>query len=214
MKVKDIIKLSARLLCENDIVDCIKYCEENEMTLTEFFALKTQTALPTSEDYIEIPECFTLQAEKDMRIILDCINIANLYICTEKYLRYSTEEIEITNGEYEIKNLSQKLFKIKQLSNNYGFVKYYLEAGKIILPNGKYTIKYAYLPTELGFDDDIDTFNGKLTNLALSYGVCSKFCLIKNLFDEADEWESKFSSSLAENFRKVGEIKIKQRRWI
>lgn len=214
MKVKDIIKLSARLLCENDIVDCIKYCEQNEMTLTNFLALKNQTALPSSEDYIQIPSCFTLQAEKDLRIILDCINIANLYICTEKHLLFTTEEIEVINGEYAINNLSQKLFKIKQISNNFGFVKYSLEAGKILVPSGKYIIKYAYIPAELNFDDDVDSFNGKLTLLALSYGVCSKFCLIKNLFDEASEWESKFSNSLAENFRKVGEIKIKQRRWI
>lgn len=214
MKVKDIIKLTAKLLCETDILECVEYCEKNEKTFAQLLALLNQSVASDDESYIPIPNCLNSQSEKNLRIILDCINIAYLHICTEKYLLYKTESITVTNNCFDIDNLSQKLFKIKDITNAYGYVKIKLDAKKILLPNGTYTIKYAYLPQELNFDDEINSFNGKLTLLALSYGVCGKFCLIKNLFEEAESWESKFEKSLTQSFKKIGEIKIKSRRWI
>ncbi len=208
MKVLDVIKLVTRLLNESDDKKCAEYCETNNLSLTTFLGYlhdDTQT---------DLPEFLTIQAEKDLKLILDCINIAQMQICTDFHSLLFEEEIEVTDSEISIDTLSQKLYKVKQITQNDEPVKYSFVKDKIVLNNGKYKIKYAYLPSDVDFTSNLETHNGNLTILSLSYGVCSQFCLIKGITDESEAWQTKFEKSLSNNFKKVGEIKIKSRRWL
>lgn len=211
MKVIDVIELSAKLLNEIDVNKCIELCKTKQITVSELLALPKE-----SENEIDLlkPDFLTEQVEKELRLFLDCSNIVQLQIASEKDYLFAVEEINVENEQFDIDTLSQKFFKIKEITSdnekrNYDFV-----GGKILLKNGKYKLKYAFLPSEIGFTDSIETHNGKISMLAFCYGVCSEYLLIKNMFDEANFWQEKFEKSIALCFKKLGEIKIKNRRWL
>lgn len=208
MKVLDVIKLVTKLLNESDDKKCVEYCEKNDLSLTTFLGYlhdETQT---------DLPDFLNSQSEKDLKLILDCINIVQMQISTDFHSLFYDEEIEVSNGEFSIENLSQKLYKVKQITQNDDLVKYSFIKDKIVLCDGKYRIKYAYVPDDVDFASTLETHNGNLTILSLAYGVCSQFCLIKGIADESEVWQEKFEMSLLSNFKKVGEIKIKPRRWL
>ena len=153
-------------------------------------------------------------SKKELKLILDCINIVQTLISTEYYENYTEEIIVVENDEYDIDNFSQKLFKIKAITKDNEKQKYRLIGDKIKLESDSYTIKYAFIPQDVDFSGVVDSHSGKLAILAFCYGVCSEYCLIKGLFDEADMWQKKFNNSIVKNFKKLGGIFIKSRRWI
>ena len=208
MKVLDVIKLVTKLLNESDDKKCAEYCEKNNLSLKTFLGYlhdETQT---------DLPDFLNSQSEKDLKLILDCINIVQMQVSTDFHSLLFEEEIEVSNGKFSIENLSQKLYKVKQISQNDEQIKYLFVKDEIMLGDGKYKIKYAYVPEDVGFDSTLETHNGNLTILSLAYGVCSQFCLIKGIADEGQVWQEKFEKSLLSNFKKIGEIKIKPRRWL
>lgn len=208
MKVLDIIKLVTRLLNESDDKKCADYCEKNNLSLGKFLDWLLDS---TKTD---LPDFLNTQSEKDLRLILDCINITQMQICTDFHPLEVSEEIVVDNNQILIDTLSQKLYKVKNISCNGEKVKYSFVSDKITLQNGKITIRYAFIPQEVDFNSSVESHNGNLTLLSMAYGVCYHFCLIKGIEDEAQKWQEKFEKSLTENFRKINEIKIKPRRWI
>lgn len=208
MKVLDVIKLVTRLLNESDDKKCADYCEKNTLSIDTFLSWLTDTTKTDLPDYLNA------QSEKDLRLILDCINITQMQICTDFHLLDCTDEIEVENKQILIDTLSQKLYKIKSIMGNGEKIKYSFVGDKILLENGKVSVKYAYVPKEVDFDDSIESHNGNLTLLSVAYGVCYHFCLIKGITDEAEKWQEKFEKSLTSNFKKISEIKIKPRRWL
>lgn len=206
MKVLEIIKLVTKLLNESDDKLCAEYCDTNNLSMSTFLGY-------LASEVESKPEFLTVQADKDLRLILDCINIVQMRICTEFHTLICEEEITVKNGKFEIENLSHKLHKIKQISAQNENVKYSYCENKILLNDGVYKIKYAFIPADVGFTDGVETHNGNLTLLTIAYGICSQFCTIKGLSDEAQQWEDKFTQSIAKNFKKLGQIEIKPRRW-
>ena len=206
MKVIDIIDLTAKLLNEIDLKDCIKYCKTNEITLTNFI---NETELVNNQK----PSCLTDLAKKELKLILDCINIVQTRVSTEYFENYYEEEIAVENNEYDIDNLSQKLFKITAITRNNIMQFYKMVGDKLTLDSGNYLIKYAFIPADKGFDETVENHSGKMTILSFCYGVCSEYCLIKGLYDEAEMWQKRFDSSLKHNFRKINGIYLKSRRW-
>lgn len=203
MKVLDIIKLVSKLLNESDDKKCAEYCESNEISMDTLLARTMEN----------LPEFVTVQAEKDIRLILDCINIVQMQICTDYHTLICEESLTSINGAIVIDNLSQQLYKIKQISLNGENVKYTYFGNKILVGEGSYQIKYAFIPKEVGFDSTLESHNGNLTVVTLAYGVCSQFCLIKGLQTEAEMWKKMFEEGLNKNFKKLGEIRVKPRRW-
>lgn len=207
MKVLEIIKLSSKLLNEPDVRKCVEYCEKNEIGINQLFQL-------SSENITEDMDFLNSQSKKDLRLCLDCLNIVNTIISTEYYPFIKTENIEITNCEFDIENLSQKLYKIKVITQNNQKADYKLENGKILAKNGKYEIKYSFIPQEVDFNSTVETLNGKFSILTFAYGVCYQFCLIKSMMQETEFWKEKFENSLNINTKKFGSIYVKNRRWI
>lgn len=203
MKVIDVINLTAKLLNEIDVKNCTLYCLKNDITIDELI----------DNDEINL-EYVNTQSIKDLRIILDCINIVLTKIATENYPIITCEEIQVDDNKFKIENLSQKLFKIKDIYCNFMRQKYFIRDGYICIPTGKYNIKYAILPKEVGFDDELQYYAGKLSILTIGYGVCECFALIKGMYDESEMWKEKFDSALQKNFTKIRDINIKKRRWI
>ncbi|MBQ0017549.1 MAG: hypothetical protein KBT30_02840 [Clostridiales bacterium] len=214
MKVKEIMSLTAKLLNEADLKKCIKYCFDNEMEIDEFLELQNQSVSENDPDYIEVPEYLNEQTEKQLRLILDCINIVELMISSEYKPLIYEEEIQVENCEFNIDNLSQKLAKIKQITYGYSKQNYELVNNKIIMKDGKYKIKYSYYPKEVDFDEEVDDYSGNLALLTFCYGVCFEYLLISGAFEEADMWKEKFEQSLTNNFRSIKSTFIKGRRWL
>ena len=202
MKVIDVINLSGKLLNEIDIKSCIDYCIKNQFTVEQL--LESQETL----DFVNE------QSIKDLRLILDSINITLTKIATENFPTLVEESIIVENNKFSIDNLSQKLFKIKEITCSGVRQKFSVQNGFIMLPNGSYTIKYAFLPTELTFDDEVNLYNGKLSILTLSYGACAYFALIKGIYNESEMWNEKFEFSLQKNFARLTGVNIKKRRWL
>ena len=202
MKVIDIIDLTAKLLNEFDVKNCISYCKKNNMTITNLFNCEGLEL-----DY------YNEQSIKDLRLILDTINIVLIKIATENRPIVVEEEVTSKNGKIAIDTLSQKLFKIKEISCGGVKQNYSISGGNILVSDGIYTIKYAIIPTELDFESSFNDYYGKLSLLTVCYGVCSYYTLIKGMYDESDMWKEKFENALNQNFAKLGGIYVKSRRW-
>lgn len=211
MKVIDVIELSAKLLNEMDTKKCVEFCKFKKITMSQLLLLP---ATSENADDLLKPDFLTEQVERELRLFLDCINIVQTEIASEKDYLFATQEIEVKNGKLDIDTLSQKLFKIKEITSGDEKIFYEFIGGNILLKDGIYKIKYAYLPSEIDFDGDIETHYGKISVLNFCYGVCNKYLLIKNMFNEASLWQEKFDKSIAHCFKKIGEIKIKNRRWL
>lgn len=203
MKVTDIINLTAKMLGEVDVKNCINYCEQNNISVDELLS-----SLEISLDYVNE------QSKKDLRLILDCINIIITKIATENYPIIFSEKISVKDDSFNIDTLSQKLFKIKEISQHGIRQKFACKDKNILIPTGEYLIKYAILPTELTFSGDYFLFGGKLSILTLCYGTCACFAFVKGMYEEADRFEQKFESALNKNFAKLSGLMVKKRRWI
>lgn len=211
MKVIDVIELTAKLLNILEVKQCITMCKTNQITLSQLLALPQESKI---EGELLKPSFLTEQVERELRLILDCINITQMQIASENNYLIKIEDIVVENECFDIDTLSQKLYKIKEITcddekKNFDFV-----GNKIIIKNGNYKLKYAYLPNEIDFDDSVETHGGKVSVLAFCYGVCNKYLIVKNMTTEAEFWQEKFDKSLLSCFKKIGEIKIKNRRWI
>ena len=63
-------------------------------------------------------------------------------------------------------------------------------------------------------EDDLKFLNSKISLKTLALGVASEYCFINGFFDDAKIWEERFEKSLQANLKKLGKVKLPNRRWM
>lgn len=204
MKVIDIINLVAKLVDEIDVKNCVDYCLKNNLSLSELFSL--------SNDDTQQLAFLNENSKTTLNTMLDAVNITQTLIATEYKPVFKTEQINIQNNEFLIENLSQQLFKVKEITLNNKKQKFVITDNKISVENGNALITYSYIPSQVCFEDTIKNFNG-VSIITMAYLVCAQYCLIKCSFEESSMWQQKFEQALLNNFKPINNISIKTRRW-
>ena len=148
--------------------------------------------------------------QKDINLIVSCLNETLSDIATEYINLTNTEKIEVKNGVFDTKNLSKKLHKAKKLGNNQ---KFSIVADTLFADDGTYDFVYDYLPDEVDLDGEFFDFVG-LPKYAIAYSVCSEYCLILGSFSESEMWESRFENLMKSCTSNLKVFAPKNKRWL
>ena len=121
---------------------------------------------------------------------------------------------DFTASSINYSDFTFPLVKIIEIKDSKGKkVRYYRSSDKILLPKmDTYTIIYTYRPEKLTENVTLSVYPF-ISESTLAYGVCSQYCLMDGLFDEADMWEAKYKESLLATFRQTKNIKMKAKIW-
>ncbi len=188
MSVKDIIKLVAIYLQQEDILEL-------------------------SEMGGEVTEPTDL-TEKNLELLTRCLNLVYDEVATDYLPLKTVEELTVTDGVIELDTLTKRLINVIRLTDvNDCSVRYKLYPTSIETSTGNVNLEYSYMPDSVTIDDDIESFSGKLTKRIIAYGVASEYCLISGLYDEASLWEKRFKDALLIASRKKSDVTVKARRW-
>lgn len=194
MKVKDVLKLAFEFAGEKELAEKLAQSGDGALNVE-------------SGDFND--------AEKrKLNEALSCFNSVNQEIASD-YLPFLTREsVDATSGGFLFSSLSKRVISIFQVKDKFGF-----DLGFRVLSNFVETSKraksvvYSFLPEKLGFDDEMEFFNG-LSERVYAYGVASEFLLVSGLGGDADIWEERFKESLFMLSRKHGEHRLPKRRWL
>ena len=156
-------------------------------------------------------DSFDTQTQKDINLIVSCINEVLCDIATDHLPLKKTETISVSGGVYQLSNLSNTFHKLIEAKTN---KPYKVELENLYIENGTYEITYSFLPDIYEFGDTIENFDTRLTMYALCFGVAAEYCLISGNYNESEMWNSRFESAMQIAKRKNGLTKLKERRWI
>lgn len=156
-------------------------------------------------------DSFDTQTQKDINLIVSCINEVLCDIATDHLPLKKTETILVSGGVYQLSNLSNTFHKLIEVKTN---KPYNVELENLYIENGTYEITYSFLPDIYEFGDTIENFDTRLTMYALCFGVAAEYCLISGNYNESEMWNSRFESAMQVAKRKNGLTKLKERRWI
>ncbi len=150
------------------------------------------------------------QTQKDINLILSCINEVLCDVATDFLPIKKTAQIQVANDSFDLSSLPNfhkliKVFTIKPYSVNFETLN---------ISSGSYKITYQKLPDECTISGQILDFLPSLTIYALSYGVASQYCTISGNYSEAQMWHDKFENAMQVATRKSFVPQLKPRRWL
>ena len=152
-------------------------------------------------DYIENPSADNVdnQTLNDFNLLLTFINYISREV-TKDYFKLSHQEKISSNNQCEIpyENLSKLAISINFIEDDnyrctFNLYPNYIKVGK---PNTEYQINYNYIPSPITSIDDTLTLPLGLDSFVIAYGVACEFATVKQLYNEANMWESMFKNSL------------------
>lgn len=189
MKVKDILETTLVFLGKHELLSTSAFDESVTEELTE-------------------------AQSKEIGFLVRCFNLVYKEVSGDYLPLMYDEKISFSQGKFELVNLTQNILDIFKLyddaENNISYKLFpdYIKANTEIA-----NITYSYIPDDLGFEDNVLLFGGKLLPQVLSYGVAREYCLISGDHKEADIWEKRFKDGVFVEMRRKSQIKIKPRRW-
>ena len=185
MTVKDVLKSASLLLTKLDLLSAL--------------------------DSNSIASSFT----RDINLLIGATNLVINEIVSDYVPIYKSEDIEVSTGKYAVSSLSATLLAIRHLKSEAGYnVKYTIESGYILLPNGKFNIKYSYLPAKVtALSDSLSFLDPQITDRVIAYGVVSEYYLINGLYSEAKLWRDKFESGVNSASKRLSNIVMRGKVW-
>ena len=183
MKVNDIVKQVATFLQLTNVIDA---------NLSNFENLDTQS-------------------QKDINLILSSMNEVLSDIATDYLPLVCSENIEVTDGTFDLKTLENSFYKLVRVKTN---KPYHLDFETLKIANGIYEVDYLYLPEIYEIDDDITEFDSRLTIYALCYGIAGEYCLISGNYSESELWNSRYENAMDVATSHRALFSLKKRRWV
>lgn len=197
MKLREIIKLSCMMLSIDDVLNGEKLYDEN-------FDILDEDSIITSGSV----------EERNLNLLVKCFNLVYSEIATDYFPLITMENIKVSNKSFNLNELQNNFHKIIKIECNDKIVdKYEIYDSILYLDNGEYKIVYAYTPTKVTLNSEINNFNGKIVDRVFAYGLNKEFCFISGLYSEAESYKTKFEQGLESASRLKRNIKLPKRRW-
>ena len=156
-----------------------------------------------------------LEDEKDTLIF--CLLEVYNEIASDYHPLYHTQQITVTNNTFDLTTLEKSFRSVKSIKNqnNNEISDYEIEYHNLVIANGTYTLKYRYLPKmpEV-ITDNMQNFDGKISESVMAYGTCAYYCLKLNIADSYSLWETKYKQALLISMQKTNNLYIKARRFV
>ena len=191
MKVKDVIKISAMLLANEQVVNYLgeKGCSTTNQTETSQLVL-CDVDLFTRLTNLVISE------------------LAGSYIMMKK-----TQTLTANKGKIYYKDLNEKVLKILAVKDTLGkeiAFKDKFEYAEISAE--KAVVTYAYMPANYDISSEIGYSEEQVQPKLLAMGVCAEYCVVKGRFDEAVMWHERYVQAISEKCLPKNK-KVKERSW-
>lgn len=199
MKLREIVKLSSIMLNIEDVLNSTKLYDESFDVLDEDTTLTGDTNI-----------------DKTFNLLIRCFNLVYSEIATDYLPLINKEEIEVKNGQFELKNLNKNFYKLVKLEDkNFNSVNCEIYNDILYSLDGEYNLVYCYKPSFATLNSEINDFNGKITDRVLAYGLNKEYCYILGLYEDAESYKTKFEESLKSlNVIKKNIVLKNKRRWI
>lgn len=153
--------------------------------------------------------------QKEFDKLLYALNLVIVEILSEQAEVFTEEEICLENNCFNISKLSKDINRVHSITKNKKEFAYKIFGDTIKTDiDGKVKIVYSYYPQKLEKEDDLKFLNSKISLKTLALGVASEYCFINGFFDDAKIWEERFEKSLQANLKKLGKVKLPNRRWM
>ena len=187
MKVKDIIKNTAKLL---NMIDLISYLDDMEHV---------------------VPSADT---QKDLNDMLLAINITNSNIACNYIELSETKRINTETGLINYVLLTNKnIIEIKSVKDIHGNKqKFYVRPDMLQVPVGNHDIEFSYYPSSVGIADDINYYL-KINEIIFALGVAGEYLFIKGDIDDAYMWDKRFKQMMLGALRPKRQIDMPVSRW-
>jgi hypothetical protein len=156
-------------------------------------------------------ESLEVQTQKDINLLLSCINEVLCDIATDHLPLKATDQITVTENQFSLNLLSNSFHKLISINTSKD---YSIRQEILKIENGTYQLTYNYLPEIYQIGDTITDCDKRLTIYALSFGVAAEYCLISGNYSESEMWNSRFDSAMQIAKRNSKMPKLKERRWI
>lgn len=187
MTVKDVLKISAEQLCEQDALAIIN------------------DKAPENIEY----------ANQTLKLLKQCYDLISDELACEFYPLKTSEEFVVTDNKIPYSAFSKTPLRILSVTDDknnkcpYKLVNDYLS-----LENGKRKVKYEYRPQIQDESENALFVDGKIGVFVMCFGINAEFCFARGRYGESEKWREKFLSGIKNRIANKSCIKLLPRRWI
>ena len=152
--------------------------------------------------------------EKKLNKMLKCLNLVVGEIASEYLPVIKQKDVKLTNGQIDVYQIDEYIQEIISIKDKFGRnLKYKYTKDKVVCLASNVQITYKVYTKDIGLEDDVESFGGRLSERVIGYGVASEYAYLQMLYDDASIWENRYKNALLNCTRKKGEIKLKKRGW-
>ena len=191
MKLKDITELACVFLQKTELLDLGVFIDGKSSEAQE-----------------------ELKINRDLQLLNRCANLVYKEVACD-YLPLQTQQVfETEDGILPYADFRRELQDVKSVTNEAGeSVAFSSWPSHLQTQAGKVTVKYTYVPQDVGFYDELDYRSGKVSERVFSYGTACEYCLISGRYEDASVWEQRYKDALLCCAGKKAEIRLPRRRW-
>lgn len=188
MTVKSVLKLACYFLGLDEIAECNVFDDSGNT--------------PTTEQ------------EKEIKTLVRCLNLVLQEIATSYVNVINEKQICFSNGKIPLNEIDENFLETISLTCNNKKIKFKEMMDNLYADVEKAVIVYRKYPNLVEINDMCPTFNCKIAEKTLAYGVSMEYSFVNTLSDEASIFENRYKSDLLIASRKNSEKKLKIRRWL
>ncbi|MBR2024000.1 MAG: hypothetical protein IJ996_05765 [Clostridia bacterium] len=151
--------------------------------------------------------------ETETNNLVRCYNLVEGELAVDYLPLYAEDEIWTDTGAVFYTELSKKAVRIVAVTDENGNgVPYKIFPEYLKAQAGKICVRYSYVPTEKGLEEDSD-YQLLACKHMLVYGVATEYCLATGLFEEAEVWEKKYRRAVKNAYKSKPSVVMHTRRW-
>lgn len=170
MKLKEIVKTTAMYLGRNDV---ITYLED--------------TNANASSNVLELINNLTR-----------CANLVINELALSYIPMYKEESISTTDNRVNYSDLDENVNEVIAVFDEYGNdVDYKINPEYIECNLNRVKIRYKYLPSNYGLNDDIGYSENQVSARIIAYGTASEVCLLSREYQESLMWRNRFNDGIS-----------------
>lgn len=158
----------------------------------------------------------TMHPDRKLSLLLQCANMVRKEIAFEYLPLVATETVEHTQDAFSYDALSHRVLRILQVQDaNRGIrLRFRMHPDRCEVPAsaGKLVVQYQYQPEDISFTDDCG-LPPSVTARTLALGIAAEYCLIQGMYEQSVLFSDRFADDMRSASRRVGEARVKPRRW-
>lgn len=142
-----------------------------------------------------------------------CANLVINELSLSYIPMYKDKVVNTTNNRVYYSELDETVTEIINVCDEYGAdIDFSVKPEYIEVNHGRVTVRYKYIPSNYGLDDEIGYTEAQAPARILAYGTASEYCLAEHGFEESLMWRNRFCEALS-NLISPKNKKIKERRF-